>query len=88
MAGGIFDWFRKSLQEVELLHPLDRGLAKRWVKERLKRLFPELASDPEALEKAYNELGIEAREGTGKGAGVVYEISLPGDALPPKPRRK
>lgn len=59
------------------VHPVDSHAAKRWVKERLKRLFPELRRDPDALERAYRELGLEAREGSGRGAGVVYEITLP-----------
>lgn len=59
------------------LRPLENNLAKRWVKERLKKLFPELRNDPEALEKAYASLGIEARPGAGKGGGVVYELSTP-----------
>ena len=32
---------------------------------------------PQELEKAYQELGLEAHEGAGKGAGTVYEITLP-----------
>lgn len=52
-------------------------MAKRWVKARLMKLFPELRDDPEALEKAYRSLGIESRPGAGKGGGVVYEITLP-----------
>ena len=61
----------------ERLPPLENKMAKRWVKERLKRIFPELQGEPEALERAYNELGIESRPGAGKGGGVVYEIALP-----------
>jgi hypothetical protein len=73
------DLFQKPSAPV---HPIDSHAAKRWVKGRLKRLFPELRSDPEALERAYRELGLEAREGSGRGAGVVYEITLPSAVWP------
>jgi len=75
----IFEFVRSKLQGEPPLHPMDRRLAKRWVKERLKRLYPELRLDPKALEQAYQDLGVEPREGTGKGGATVFEITLPGD---------
>lgn len=75
----IFEFLRSKLQGEPPLNPLDRRMAKRWVKERLKRLYPELRLDPEALEKAYQELGIEPREGAGKGGATVFEVTLPGE---------
>lgn len=77
MKLGFLEIVRNSLRSEEPTHPLDQRIAKRWVKERLKRLFPQLRNDPHALEKAYQELGLEAHEGAGKGAGTVYEITLP-----------
>jgi len=71
------DFLRQSLQGEEPLHPLERKIAKRWVKERLKKIYPEMRNDPDALERAYQQLGIEAHEGAGKGACTVYEITLP-----------
>ena len=71
------EFIRQALQGEEKIHPLDRRMAKHWVKERLRRIYPHLRSNPEALEKAYNELGIEAHEGAGKGNATVYEITLP-----------
>ena len=59
------------------LAPVENKMARRWVKERLKRLFPELRNDPEGLDKAYRQLGIESLPGAGKGCAVVYEITLP-----------
>jgi len=73
----IFDFLRNKLQGEPPLHPLDRKIAKRWVKERLKRIYPELRLDPKALEKAYQDLGIEPHEGSGKGGATVFEITLP-----------
>jgi hypothetical protein len=71
---------RQALQGEEHIHPIDRRMAKHWVKERLRRIYPHLKSNPQDLEKAYNELGIEAHEGSGKGNGTVYEITLPESA--------
>lgn len=42
------------------LHAIDRRMAKEWVKKRLVAIYPELRGDPEALEAAYRELGMEA----------------------------
>ena len=75
----IFEFVRSKLQGEPPLHPMDRRLAKRWVKERLKRLYPELRLDSKVLEQAYQDLGVEPREGTGKGGATVFEITLPGD---------
>jgi hypothetical protein len=75
----IFEFLRSRLQGEPPVHPIDRRLAKRWVKERLKRIYPELRLDPKALEQAYQDLGIEPREGTGKGGATVFEITLPGE---------
>lgn len=75
----IFEFLRSRLQGEPPLHPMDRRIAKRWVKERLKRLYPELRLDPKALEQAYQNLGVEPHEGSGKGGTTVFEITLPGD---------
>lgn len=76
----IFEFLRSKLNGEPALNPLDRRIAKRWVKERLKRLYPELRLDPKALEKAYADLGIQPHEGSGKGGATVFEITLPGDS--------
>lgn len=60
------------------LHPIDRQMAKRWVKERLKIMYPELRHDPRALEEAYQSLTLEARPGAGKGGQALFEVILPG----------
>ena len=77
MKAGFWEFLRVSLQGEEPVNPVERRMAKRWVKERLKRLYPELRSNPAELEKAYQQLGLEAHEGAGRGAGTVYEIRLP-----------
>jgi len=63
MKSGFLEFVRNSLRSEEPTHPLDQRIAKRWVKERLKRLFPQFRNDPDALEKAYQELGLEVHEG-------------------------
>ncbi len=75
----IFEFLRSRLQGEPPLQPMDRRIAKRWVKERLKRLYPDLRLDPKALEQAYQNLGVEPHEGSGKGGATVFEITLPGD---------
>lgn len=79
MTRAIFEFLKTHLKGEPAIHPMDRRLAKRWVKERLKKMYPELRLDPAALEKAYQELGLEPHEGSGKGGATVFEITLPGD---------
>ena len=78
MAFSIVDFLKARLQGDPPLRPIERQMAKRWVKERLKTLYPELRSDPRALEEAYQALSLEPREGTGKGGGTIFEVILPG----------
>jgi hypothetical protein len=75
----IIDFLRTRLQGEPPVHPMERRMAKRYVKERLKKLYPDLRLDPKALEQAYQDLGIEPHEGCGKGGATVFEITLPGD---------
>ncbi len=55
-------------------------MARRWIKQRLVTVFPELRNNPVALERAYRTLGLEARAGIGPDeAETVFEMSIPGD---------
>jgi len=81
MSSGFLDFVWNSLRGEAPTHPLDQRIAKRWVKERIKRLFPQFRNDPEALDRAYQELGLEAHDGAGKGGATVYEITLPKGTL-------
>lgn len=65
------------MQGAQPLRPIERNMAKRYVKERLKRIYPSLRLDPVALERAYQELGLEPHAGSGEGGATVYEITLP-----------
>lgn len=73
----LLEFFKKQLSGHPPLHPIERRLAKRWVKERLKKMYPELRADPRALEEAYRQLSLEARAGAGEGGEALYEVILP-----------
>jgi len=81
MNNSILDFFKRRLGAQKPLHPLDRKAAKRYVKQRLAHIFPELRGDPAALERAYRELDLEPRHGAGEGGATVFDIVLP-DRLP------
>lgn len=74
----IFEYLRAKLQGEPPVRPLEKAVAKRWVKERLKVVFPELQDDPHALEQAYRDLSLEPRPGCGKGGAMLFEVTLPG----------
>ena len=77
MTRAIFDFLRTRMQGATPIGPVERNMAKRYVKERLKKLYPALRLDPAALERAYQELGLEPHAGCGEGGTTVYEIVLP-----------
>jgi len=78
MAAGIIEFFKRRLGAEKPIHPIDRRMAKHWVKQRLAHIFPELRGNPEALERAYQELDLEAHPGGGKGGETIFEAILPG----------
>jgi hypothetical protein len=78
MSSAIIEYFKRQLGAEKPIHPIDKQAAKRWVKQRLAHIFPELRGDPEALEKAYRELDLEAQPGSGKGGSTIFEAILPG----------
>lgn len=77
MATGLVDYFKRRLGLERPLHPIDRRMARHWVKQRLVHIFPELRGNPEALEQAYRELDLEARPGGGRGGETVFEAIIP-----------
>ena len=71
-----FHFFKRS--DDQQLHPVDRRLAKQWIKRRLLVVFPELRNDPRALEQAYQNLSLEPQYGSEEGdAGIYFEMTLP-----------
>ena len=73
-------FFKRMLTKERPLHPIDRRLAKEWIKNRLAAVFPELRGDPAALEQAYRDLDLEptgaARQQDG-GEVKTFEMNLP-----------
>lgn len=62
------------------IHPIDRRLAKEWIKKRLMVVFPELRDNPRALDQAYRELNLEPRPGGGPDEPeTVFEMTVPSD---------
>jgi hypothetical protein len=54
-------------------------MARRWIKQRLTAVFPELRNNPAALERAYRTLSLEPRPGQGADeAETVFELRVPG----------
>lgn len=74
----VIDFFKSKLVGEKPLHPIDRRAAKFYVKQRLAHIFPELRNDPEALERAYQELDIRPNPGAGEGGATVFEAVFSG----------
>ena len=78
MKTGPLSLFRRALGKVPPVHPIDRRMAKRWVKARLLAVYPELRDDPKALEAAYQALSLEPKAGRAEGeAHTYFEVVLP-----------
>jgi hypothetical protein len=78
MKSGIFELIKRAFRNEPPLHPVDRQMAKHWIKQRLIVVFPELRNNPAALERAYRGLGMEPRDGKEFGEeGAVFEVQLP-----------
>lgn len=75
---GLFQRIREAFRREPRLHPVDQQLAKRWIKQRLLVVFPELRNNPRALEKAYRSLSLEPRAGDEEGdAETVFVLNAP-----------
>lgn len=80
MSFGFFEKVKRVILGGPELHPVDRELAKRWIKQRLIVTFPELRNNPRALERAYQSLSLEARDGKGEGEeGTIFEVHCEGE---------
>ncbi len=79
MKMGLFQMISRAFRDEPKLHPIEQQLAKRWIKQRLLLVFPELRGNPAALERAYQSLSLEPKPGTEEGdADTVFEMSAPG----------
>ncbi len=77
MNSPLMQFFKRALRREPPLHPVDRGMARHWVKRRLSHLYPELRENPAALEAAYRSLTLEPRLGEEGDAGTYFEMILP-----------
>ncbi|MEA3187883.1 MAG: hypothetical protein QOD99_1713 [Chthoniobacter sp.] len=78
MNSTLMQFFKRALGREPALHPIDRGMARRWIKQRLLKVYPELRNDPKALEAAYRALSLDPQLGTEEGdAGTFFEMTLP-----------
>jgi hypothetical protein len=68
--------FKRALGMAPVVHPVDGGLAKRWVKQRLLAVFPELRGNPRALEAAYRALSLDPRPGGDGEEETVFELQV------------
>jgi hypothetical protein len=78
MKSGLLQFIKRAFARDTDVHPVEQGMARRYVKQRLVAVFPQLRNNPTALDRAYQTLGLTAREGAEDGeAGIVYEMQLP-----------
>lgn len=78
MNSPLMQFFKRALGREPKLHPIERGMAKQWIKKRLLVVFPELRNNPAALERAYRDLSLEPQLGTEEGdAATYFEMHLP-----------
>jgi len=81
MKTRIFSLIQRAFRSAPAVHPVENGMARRWIKQRLAAVFPELRNNPAALERAYQTLGLEPRAGHGEGeAETVFELRMPGQS--------
>ena len=74
----LFQLIKRAFRQEVPLDPVDRQMAKLWIKRRLVVVFPELRNNPRALEQAYRSMGLEPRPGQEEGEhDTVFEIRLP-----------
>jgi hypothetical protein len=79
MKSGLFQFIKRAFSSQPEIHPIERGMARRWIKQRLVTVFPELRNNPPALERAYRTLGLQARQGQDPSeAETVFELISPG----------
>ena len=78
MNRGLFQLIKRAFRTEPPLHPIDQQIAKRWIKQRLCVVFPELRQNPAALERAYQALSLEPRPGAHEGEPeTVFEMNVP-----------
>jgi hypothetical protein len=72
----IYQRIKRALGMTPKLHPVDRGLARHWTKQRLAAVFPELRGDHRGLEAAYQALGLEPKASETDPTELVFEVGI------------
>ena len=81
MPTALFAMIKRAFRSEPDIHPVEHGLARRWIKQRLVVVFPELRNNPAALDRAYRALSLEPRPGHGHDeAETVFELKTHGDS--------
>ena len=78
MKSGLLQFIKRAFTTQPALHPVEQGMARQWIKQRLIAVFPELRNNPKALERAYQTLSLEPQAGSQSGE-TVFELSAPGE---------
>ncbi|MEO6741360.1 MAG: hypothetical protein ABIP20_14005 [Chthoniobacteraceae bacterium] len=69
-------FLQRALGRPPKIHPVDRGLAKHWTKQRLIAVFPELRSDTRKLEAAYRALDLSPKASETNPSEIIFEIGV------------
>ena len=78
MKSGLLQFIKRAFTSEPELHPVEQGMARQWIKQRLIAVFPELRNNPTALERAYRTLSLEPRPGDQVGDNeTVFEMTIP-----------
>ncbi|MEO6787344.1 MAG: hypothetical protein ABI318_14520 [Chthoniobacteraceae bacterium] len=72
----LYQLIKRALGFAPKIHPVDRGLARHWTKQRLASVFPELRGDARRLEAAYRALDLAPRASDTNPSEMVFEIGL------------
>jgi hypothetical protein len=72
----LYHFIKRALGLTPRIHPVDRGLARHWTKQRLASVFPELRGDARRLEAAYRALDLQPKPSDTSPSEVVFEIGL------------
>ncbi len=70
------EFFNRALGRAPAVHPVDRGLARHWTKQRLAAVFPELRGDARALEAAYRALDLQPKPSDTDPTEVIFEVGM------------
>lgn len=80
MKTAFIQFLKRAFRAEPKLHPVESGMAKRWIKQRLLVVFPELRNNPSALESAYQTLSLEPHLATDeRESGAVFHLTIPGE---------